>query len=265
MTRSTFDEQAIDFDRRAGLPGAAVVAIVDHLTRLAYSGRIVEIGCGTGQIGAALAEHSAAYVGLDLSLAMLAVFGRRSRAPRLAADASQPWPLRSGSARLIFASRAAHRLDLKTLGREVARLAEPGGALFALGRVERPEGSVRKSLRRELQRLLGRRGLKERGGRAGHRAALDAVRAQFPDDAEDLPAQSVASWDVEERPAAILNAWRSKSGLGGHDVAPDLQRELLDALESFARERFGALDAVYPSTETYEIAGVRLPPRGDIE
>jgi len=265
LTRTTFDEQAVHFDRRAGLPDAAVVAIVEDLAHLAGNGRIVEIGCGTGQIGAALAERHAAYVGLDLSVAMLAVFGRRSRMPRLAADGSRPWPLRSGSARLIFASRAAHRLDLVTLGREVARLAEPQGAAFVLGRVERPEGSVRKNLRRELQRLLGRRDLKERGGRTGHRAALDAVRGQVAGAAEDLPGHAVATWEVEECPAAILAAWRGKSGLGGHDVAPDLQRELLDELETFARERFGALDLGYPSTETYEIAGVRIPPRGDIE
>jgi hypothetical protein len=130
--------------------------------------------------------------------------------------------------------------------------------------VERPEGSIRKNLRRELQRLLERHDFRERGGRTGHRAALDAVRARFPGGAVNLPAQGVANWDVDERPASILASWRGKSGLGGHDVAPELQRALLDALESFARERFGALDAVYPSTETYEIAGVRLPPRGDI-
>ena len=248
------------------MPDAAVVAIGRHLSVLAEGGRIVEIGCGTGQIGAAVLSVGASidYVGLDLSIAMLARFGRRSRAPRVAADASRPWPLREGSARLIFASRAAHLLDPENLVREVVRVAEPRGAVFALGRVERPEGGVRRELRRELQRRLGERGFSSRGGRTGHRAALDAVRGHVPG-AEGLPTYTVARWDVEERPATILGSWRGKSGLGGHDVGPDLQRELLDGLESFARERFGALDLGYPSTETYEMAGVRLPPRGEIE
>lgn len=248
------------------MPDAAVVAIGRHLADLAEGGRIAEIGCGTGQIGAATLSAGASieYVGLDLSIAMLARFGRRSRAPRVAADASQPWPLRAGSARLIFASRAAHLLDPENLVREVVRVAQPQGAVFALGRVERPEGGVRSELRRELQRRLGEREFSSRGGRAGHRAALDAVRGHLPG-AEDLPTHTVARWDVDERPAAILASWRGKSGLGGHDVGPDLQRELLDELETFAHKRFGALDLGYPSTETYEIAGIRLPPRGDIE
>ncbi len=270
MSRTPFDEQAPHFDRRAGLPDAAVAAIGRHLKALADGGRIVEIGCGTGQIGAALfAGSRTPYVGLDLSIGMLARFGRRSRAPRFAADASRPWPFRAGSAGLIFASRAAHRLDPENLVREVVRLAHPHGAVFALGRVERPEGGVRRELRRELQRLLGARGFAARGGRAGHRAVLesvrDAVRRQIPGDSEELPGQTVARWEAEERPATILASWRGKSGLGGHEVAPELQRELLDELETYARERFGALDLGYPSTETYEIAGVRLPPRGDIE
>jgi SAM-dependent methyltransferase len=230
---------------------------------------MVEIGCGTGQIGAAiLAAGFPAYVGLDLSIAMLDRFGRRARAPRVAADASYPWPLRAGSARLIFASRAAHLLDPPNLVREVVRLAEPQGAVFVLGRVERPEGGVRRELRRELQRRLGARGFAARGGRAGHRAVLESVRetvrSRIPGGSEELPSQTVATWETEERPAAILASWRGKSGLGGHEVAPALQRELLDNLETYARERFGALDLSYPSTETYEIAGVRLPPRGDI-
>ncbi len=268
MSRAAFDEQACHFDRRAGLPDAAVLAIVDELDRLAGTGRIVEIGCGTGQIGAALAERHPSYVGIDLSLGMLAVFGGRSPAACLAANASAPWPLRSGSARLIFASRAAHRLDRETLGREVTRVAHPQGAVLALGRVERPDGSVRKILRRELQRLLWHRGLAERGGSSGHRAVLESVidAAQaLGIAAYHLPARGVATWPVEEKPGTILNAWRGKSGLGGHDLAPDLQCELLDSLASFARERFGSPDLSYPSTETYEIAGVRLAPHGGIE
>ena len=195
---------------------------------------------------------------------MLARFGRRSRAPRPAAYASRPLPLQEGSARLIFASRAAHLLDADNLVREAVRLAGSEGALFALGRVERPEGGVRREMRRALQRLLEGRGFAARGGREGHRALLDAVRRTLPG-AELLDAETVAAWEAEERPAAILAGWRGKSGLGGHEMPPDLQRELLEELESFARERFGALDLSYPSKETYEIAGVRIPPRGEIE
>ncbi len=240
------------------------MAIAEHLSHLAGGGRIVEIGCGTGQIGEALFVGShTSYVGLDLSIGMLARFGRRSNAPRVAADASRPWPLLGGTARLIFASRAAPLLDPRNLVGEVVRLADLTGAVFALGRVERPDESVRRTLRRELKSRLGRLGIAARGGQAGQRAALEAVRARIPGLAEELPTARVATWEVHERPSAILESWRGKSGLGGHDIEPELQRELLFELEMFARERFGALDSVYPSTETYEIAAVRLPPRGD--
>ena len=103
----SFDPQALEFDRRAGIPGAAVSAVARSLleiTRLDPLDLFLELGAGTGEIGAALAAAGVRYAGLDLSLGMLRVFqGRRAPGLLVQADADRPWPIRAGAVRAVFA------------------------------------------------------------------------------------------------------------------------------------------------------------------
>ena len=76
----TFDAQAADFDRRAGLPAGAARRIAAAVMELAPAGRgvLLDLGAGTGQIGEHLSRgaRGTGYVGLDLSGPMLDVFRR---------------------------------------------------------------------------------------------------------------------------------------------------------------------------------------------
>ncbi len=65
-SRDRFDLQADRFDRRAGLPADAVGAVAEALLALASPapGEIVlELGAGTGEIGAVLAARGRRYIG----------------------------------------------------------------------------------------------------------------------------------------------------------------------------------------------------------
>ena len=264
-----FDAQAGSFDRRAGLPPAAVEAIAAAVlatAELVADGVLLELGAGTGEIGAALATHgSMAYLGLDLSLPMLARFGARlrvlpvstARGALAQADADRPWPL-AGRARIVFVSRALHLLDLEHVATEVVACCHPRGCTVVVGRVRRDPDGVRGMLRRQMRSLLAAHGVT---GKSGERAHGGLLAALSPYGAEPRVPRTAATWTAAVRPAEVLAAWRDKPGLAGASVSPALQAEVLDRLQDWAQAQLGDLAAPRPAVEAYELAVIDLPAR----
>lgn len=256
----SFDGQAGDFDLRAGLPAGVAPQIAAALQDLAPagSGVILDVGAGTGQLGEHLVRGRSRYVGMDVSIGMLAVFRRKLAAggALVQGDAGAPWPIASGGVKLVFLSRAAHLLPPPVLVEEALRVAGPEGALIVFGGVESDPGSLRAILRREMRRLLAEHGVEARraGDSRGRLAEALAERG-----GEVLPVRTAASWTVVHRAGDALAAWRAKAGLGGRAVTPEIQDSVLRRLEDWIRERYGSLDVARDATERYELAAVRLP------
>lgn len=265
--RVPFDPQAAAFDQRAGLPEAVAQAVGQELVRLASltdGGCIVDIGAGTGELGRGVIGLGLPYIGLDVSLSMLRVFGAKiadsstERSPAATqtllavADADTPWPLQADSAALVFFSRAVHLLDQEHIVTQGLRVARPDTAFLVIGRVRRSADSVRSIMRREMQRRLHRYGIVGRRGEEAYRGLAAAVRGQgcLARDPERIVA---ARWTVEERPGESLAGWRSKAGLAGEPVPSDIQHAVLDALERWAEDRFGDLQAAHTAQEAYEL------------
>lgn len=265
----SYDPQAPSYDRRAGLPdgvAAEIAAAVAALAAGAPGGGVgLELGAGTGQIGdrlaRRLAERGLGYVGLDLSLAMLARFRRRG--PRSApgrllvhADAGRPWPLSGGAARAVFASRAIHLLEPARVLEEIFRVAAPG-AVFLVGRVRRDPASPPARLAREMRRRLAAHGLEPRDGERSDRRLLAACARRGATVIEPV---SVYRWTLDGAPADSIAAWRSKPGLAG--VRPDaaVKRRVLEELERWAAAQLGGLERRSRQVLTYALDGVRLPP-----
>jgi ubiquinone/menaquinone biosynthesis C-methylase UbiE len=262
-----FDAQADRFDRRAGLPREAVEAIAAAVVATCAptaNGVLLEIGAGTGEIGAVLAVASPMpYLGLDLSLAMLARFRSRVQGPStpsptaiVEADADRPWPLAAGRARIVFVSRALHLLDLERVVDEARRVAHPRGCALVVGRVRRQPASVRSMLRRQMRSLLAARGIT---GRSGEHAAARLGEALARHGALTRPPLVAAGWTVDERPAQILAGWRGKPGLAGVAMPREGQAAVLDELEAWALDELGDLDAPHAARDEYELTVIDLP------
>ncbi len=273
MSRPTaFDAQAAEFDRRAGLPEndcrgiAAAVLSLAGSDRAGRTGRIVEIGAGTGIIGRWFQaaqrldqedsqDRSVRYAGLDLSRGMLEVFRHRSPGAALVqADGARRWPFSDGSVGTVFSSRAIHLLPLDHVVGELYRIGAPG-AVCVLGWVEREPESVKARMAREMQRRLRERGFAARS--AGSRRVLKACRERG---AVELPKTVVTRWPVWHRASQSLADWRSKDGLGGIVLPPGVQDEILNELEAWAVETFGGLDDTWETHDAYVLEGVRLDP-----
>ncbi len=257
-----FDGQAAFFDRRTGLPDECCRAVAQRIVEFAGArGLVVEVGCGTGQIGQWV-EAPGRYVGFDYSLNMLREFQRRLGAgqspPLIQADANATWPFADGAAAVIFGSRALHLLGHEHVAAEVFRLASADGAAVVIGRVERTPGSVKERMAQEMNERLRQRGLKDKRGERRNRRLFEACERLG---AETLEPFTVATWDVSASPRESLDSWRSLTGLGGLPVSAETRAEVLDELEVWAAETFGGLDDEFEFEETYVLSPLRVPPK----
>lgn len=270
---ATFDGRADDFDRRSSPPPEAAAQIARAVDRLAASvaggssgpNAVLDLGAGTGSLGAPLADlcsaRGAAYLGLDVSLGMLTRFRTRAAdAALLRADASQVWPLADASVAAIFVARAAHLLGSDHFVHEVRRVAA-SGAVLVLGAVRRDDDSHRAVLRRKLHELLAERGFAPRSARRRH-AGL-ARQLGSPADTAPAAPEVVASWNVTETLEQALAAWRRPGHLAGRDLPGEVRAEVLDHLHQWALDRWreGRYDPVRVhslSRESSETATIEL-------
>jgi SAM-dependent methyltransferase len=256
--RTRFDAQAPTFDARAGVGSAAraiAAAVLADAAPLHERACVVEIGAGTGEIGAPLASDAARsgarYVALDASRPMLEGFGHRgsSEALLVQADAARPWPVRSRRVDVVFASRAAHLLDVGHVVAELTRVCRPGAA-FLVGRVRRDPAGLRNRLRRRRRELLAAHGVTPDEGADRTKKLLAELVGLG---GAPLEQHEAARWDVLTDAAAVLADWESSGTVGGARVPPDVHQAVMAELRAFA-----------PSTpehevERYMLEGVRLP------
>jgi SAM-dependent methyltransferase len=150
--RFTFDEVAELYDRaRPGYP-AALVDDVIALGDVPAGGRVLEIGCGTGQATRAFAERGLRLLCLEpgANLARVAR-ARLARFPQAAVVETtfEAWPLEPGGFDLVMAAQSFHWVDpAQRFGRSADAL-RPGGALAVFGNAIVPEDTP---LRRALDR-----------------------------------------------------------------------------------------------------------------
>lgn len=119
------------------------VDLVNELADLCSTqDRVLDCGCGTGQLSVLLAERFAEVIATDASSAQIAKAKKEDGVIYRTALAEQSG-LADESVDLITVAQAAHWLDLDSFYKEVARVAKPNGvlALITYG-VLHVEGSI---------------------------------------------------------------------------------------------------------------------------
>lgn len=219
---------------------------------------VLELGAGTGEIGAHLAHCPLRYVGLDDAPAMLAIFAGKvapGTPQLLVADCNAAWPLPDGIARVIFASRVIHLLHPEHVVREASRVCQAGGSLM-LGRVSRDPESPKERLRLQRQHLLRAAGLQPRQGESGARQVIERLVQAGWVGQRRLP---VAEWTSDVSASEILAGWETLSRMGSIDVESGTREEILHALREWAKREIGALDRPWPNHEQYVLDIVQRP------
>jgi len=130
--RATFDTAALRYDRaRPGYP-AALFADVVALSGIPPSGRILEIGCGTGQATLPFARRGYRIVCVELG-PHLAALARHNLAAfpdvEVRVGAFEETPLAPASFDLAIAASSFHWLDPAVALPKIAAALKPGGAI----------------------------------------------------------------------------------------------------------------------------------------
>jgi SAM-dependent methyltransferase len=94
--------------------------------RVPLSGRVLDLGSGTGSLARGYAQRGAWTVALDISRAMLA---EATGVPARVAAKAEACPFRSESFDAVTAGQCWHWFDGPATAREVKRLLKPGGRI----------------------------------------------------------------------------------------------------------------------------------------
>ena len=130
--RRVFDEAALLYDEvRPGYPEALFDDAV-ALSGIAPGGRILEIGCGTGQATVPFARRDYEILCVELGENLAAV-ARRNLAPYPKVEVStgdfEEYPIPEGAFDLAISATAFHWLDPALAYPKVARALRPGGSI----------------------------------------------------------------------------------------------------------------------------------------
>jgi ubiquinone/menaquinone biosynthesis C-methylase UbiE len=159
---------------RPQLP-AELVHRIAHEARLDGTGRLLDVGCGTGQVLTALGDRFESSVGIDADPEMLAeaqrsvaAVGLQDRVVFREGRAPEQLPMALGPFRLVTFSRVFHWLDGDATAGAVLRLLEPGGSIsiFGDGSFWTGDEDWQKVIRAVLQKWLG---VRRRAGAAAYR------------------------------------------------------------------------------------------------
>jgi demethylmenaquinone methyltransferase/2-methoxy-6-polyprenyl-1,4-benzoquinol methylase len=249
---SPYDAGAPSFDRFRALPDgvpeeirAAVLAAL-----AAPSPRLLDIGAGTGRIGAPFVAADDDYVGVDLSLGMLREFARRGAARLAQADAERlPFGDASFDAVLMVNVFGGMRGWRRVVG-EARRVLRERGALL-IGRAVAPDDGVDARMKQRLAGLLGEHGIAtdRPNARADVERSLAAAAARR--------LVTVARWSAERTPRGFIE--RHRTGARFSALPGPVKDEALAALADWAAATFAGLDAPVRETHAFELQIFTFP------
>ncbi len=254
----SFDDQAVQYNKRTGFSKSLCLSVANavySLTSELTLRRVVEIGCGTGQIGSELHQISDTYVGLDVSEGMLNEF--RQHYPYLNeairwADGRNAWPVETNSTNIVFSSRALHWLDIDHAVKESYRVGYDGLAYLIVGRIERSKGSLQRKLRKQLHGLLLDNGLEPRDGQQH----LKRLRAKLVNNKATVLEPVIASaWQDSVKLEKLIGNWSDKEGLAGTLLPVELKNSILKELKQWAKQN---LDETEVTQHSYTLYGFKL-------
>lgn len=105
-----------------------ILPLVD--AHLAGARRVLDVGCGEGQVARRVAALGAEVVGVDPAWAQLVVAGRRGGGPRYVRASALALPVRPGACDAVVVCLVLEHVDpLEPAVAEIARVLAPGGHL----------------------------------------------------------------------------------------------------------------------------------------
>ena len=133
--KESFDAVADSYDAYRSPPPPQVVTAILRSSKLGDGSKVLEIGCGTGQLSVALAEHGVALTAVELGPQLAARAAQnlaRFANARVELSSFEDWPLPSEKFDAVVCANAFHWLDPHLRAAKSAAALRPGGFLTIL-------------------------------------------------------------------------------------------------------------------------------------
>ena len=255
---ASFNQQAKHFDQRAGINDQDCQKIIEALDKFyqkTTQKKWLEIGAGTGQIGALALNKTDHYVGIDISEEMLHEFRKKANNIELyQADGNKSWPLADKSVSMSFSSRTVHLLSADHVLNELKRVHFEG--YFLIGRIRRERSeNIKDTMKVKMRDILQFLGYQSRKGEENRKRLLDLLCERG---AERIKPIVATSWDEVYSPHRSIESWMSKDGLAGQEISSSIKEECIKKLSDWASDRYGSINHEEKVQQTYIIEGVNL-------
>ena len=212
MTRSygkVFDEVAVEYDRHRPAYPDELIDQACQFAGIGSGGRVLEIGCGSGQLTRGLLARGLRVTALEPGPSLIALAEQNLDGTgdvEFVNARFEDAMLAPGQYRAVFSASAFHWLDPEVSWQKAADVLVPGGTLA----------------------LVQYCGLEEPRTKQDQDAALDAIRKVAPDVAADWPAYrdlDTTLGGMEQRRANVSQVW---AWFGSYDIARDYAGQLFD-------------------------------------
>jgi SAM-dependent methyltransferase len=134
-SKTSFDTVAHSYALYRPAPPREVIDAVIALANLHNGSRVLEIGCGTGQVSVPLAEHGVDLVAVELGRHLAALARRNLESfpnARVEVGAFEEWPLPTQTFDAVVTANAFHWLDPNVRLSKTAAALHPGGFVTIL-------------------------------------------------------------------------------------------------------------------------------------
>jgi ubiquinone/menaquinone biosynthesis C-methylase UbiE len=253
---SAFDITAPTFERHRALPHGVRAAIRAAILRTidAPSPRLLDLGAGTGRIGAAFVAAGDDYVGVDLSFPMLCEFARHGAARLVQADGARlPFGDAGFDAVMLIQVFGGMRRWRDVLA-EARRVLRPAGAL-AIGRTVSPADGIDAQMRQRLGAILD-----EMGARSERMNVREDALHALERIAHGRRIEA-AAWTDLRTPRAFLE--RHRAGARFAALPARIRYVAISRLGGWATAAFGSLDAAFSERRAFELNVFRFEPGAD--
>lgn len=233
----TFSKIAEDYDAvRPHYPSELIQTLLRE-TGISGSARVLEIGCGTGQLTRYLAPYGFQIQAIDIGAALIEIAQKHCRAfpgVQFVQSAFEDFPIPDERFDLIVSATAFHWLDPSVRFEKSAALLKAGGHLAVINNVslyQQHKGAIRQQLDEIYERVIPRKN-------AAQYVSLASKRGGLKQEFQNCPwleeFKSFSFPYTHQLSAAdyirLLNTFSYQ-----HNLPPDVKHQLFEEIESAVR------------------------------